>query len=345
MIDLKKEIRNIIQTFGYKKSVTQSFCGCDFYYKQNMTNTNVICLIDDDFEVIRIRKNLRSAEKIGRNLPDLLGMPVSGVQFIILTCEFKKLKKYASGNCLVIDYIKGIRKGNCKIKEIETTISGIKYCTDMGRFHYEQFESLLSLEKLHSHSVGLTYLIILVNIFVFFKFGTMDDKYGLSYNLGWDKERFRLITYMFLHSNIFHLFGNMVSLYIVGSMLEMQIGFLRMSGVYLISGIYGGIASVMFNHYTGVPELVTVGASAAVYGVLGALFVTMIWKSMDKTRAIVFSGILNLGIIMIHSLIPWIDTAAHVGGYIFGAICVATILMAERCIDYIKYIRASFESC
>jgi membrane associated rhomboid family serine protease len=71
-----------------------------------------------------------------------------------------------------------------------------------------------------------------------------------------------VITYMFLHAGISHLFWNMLALYFFGPRLEARIGGRRFIGLYLTSGIAGAIASLV------TPYALIIGASGAVFGVM-----------------------------------------------------------------------------
>ena len=69
---------------------------------------------------------------------------------------------------------------------------------------------------------------------------------------------------MFLHAGILHLCFNMFGLKNIGTDLELAFGSWRLAVVYLVSGLYGGLASAVF-----VPTAVGVGASGAIFGLLG----------------------------------------------------------------------------
>lgn len=71
-----------------------------------------------------------------------------------------------------------------------------------------------------------------------------------------------LFTYMFLHSGISHILFNMVALYFFGSRVEMQLGSRRFITLYLVSGVAGGLLSILFTPYVSI-----IGASGAVFGV------------------------------------------------------------------------------
>jgi membrane associated rhomboid family serine protease len=72
-----------------------------------------------------------------------------------------------------------------------------------------------------------------------------------------------LVTYMFLHQNFGHIFFNMLALYFFGPRLEAQLSGVRFLGLYLVSGIAGGLLSWVFS-----PFATIVGASGAVLGVM-----------------------------------------------------------------------------
>jgi rhomboid protease GluP len=74
-------------------------------------------------------------------------------------------------------------------------------------------------------------------------------------------EVYRLISYMFLHGGIFHIFFNMYSLYIVGPKVEDFFGKWKYFFIYMASGITGGLLSIALNG-----DVISVGASGAIFG-------------------------------------------------------------------------------
>ena len=83
-------------------------------------------------------------------------------------------------------------------------------------------------------------------------------------NLVKNGEIYRLITHMFLHGGIIHIFFNMYSLYIVGPRVEDFYGKWKFLIIYLFSGLSGGLLSIAMNSSG-------VGASSAIFGLFGAL--------------------------------------------------------------------------
>ena len=130
-------------------------------------------------------------------------------------------------------------------------------------------------------------------------------------------EYWRLFTAMFLHVGFAHLALNGFGLYIFGPLVERAFGHTRFLTIYVLAGLLGSMASYLFNSIS-----VGVGASGAIFGVLGALaafFVAHreVFGAMARRN---LTGLLVLaGINMMFGLItPGIDNAAHMGGFAAG---------------------------
>jgi rhomboid protease GluP len=130
----------------------------------------------------------------------------------------------------------------------------------------------------------------------------------------------RLVTPVFIHAGIAHIFVNMYSLFALGPPVERFFGTARMLAVYLLSGISGVVFSLAFNAYP------SVGASGAIFGLLGALSMFLYMNrglfgpaGGMQLRQLLLVGALNLLI----SLSPGIDLWGHVGGLVAGAGCTA----------------------
>jgi rhomboid protease GluP len=130
-------------------------------------------------------------------------------------------------------------------------------------------------------------------------------------------EVWRLLTSMFLHSGVTHLALNMLSLYFLGSFVEAAFGRARYFALYLLSGISGGLAYLYFGEF----EAPAVGASGAIFGLLGGVLGyslrrgTFSWQN-PLIRQLLILLALNL---YLGFLIPNISTTAHLGGLAGGA--------------------------
>jgi rhomboid protease GluP len=124
---------------------------------------------------------------------------------------------------------------------------------------------------------------------------------------------FRLISCMFLHGGILHLGVNMYSLYAIGPMVETVYGKVKYITIYFVAGICSSIFSYIFS------TNVSIGASGAIFGLLGAVLVFAI-KSKGQTGNAFIKNIISVIIvnIFIGMTLPNIDNFGHVGGLLGG---------------------------
>ena len=127
----------------------------------------------------------------------------------------------------------------------------------------------------------------------------------------------RLFTAMFLHYGPIHLAFNMLALWFFGAAVEQAIGRGRYLLVYIVSGLAGSAGALVFT-----PNSVTVGASGAIFGILGAALV------LERQRNYVLGGG-AIGIIVLNLVftfaIPGISIGGHLGGLVGGALCMLAL--------------------
>ena len=135
-------------------------------------------------------------------------------------------------------------------------------------------------------------------------------------------EPWRMLTSLFVHSpsSYLHIIFNMYSLFVIGPSLEIALGRWRFLSLYLLSGFGGSVAVLLLAPGTGV-----LGASGAIFGLLGAFFIIQRTLGGRNVQIMVVIG-LNL---VIGFVIPNVSWQAHVGGLIVGGI-VAYVLLKTR---------------
>ncbi len=126
----------------------------------------------------------------------------------------------------------------------------------------------------------------------------------------------RLFTSMFLHIGLMHLFFNAYALVVIGTELERLYGPWRFLTVYLLSGLYGSLASYAFN------VSLSAGASGAIFGIIGALAAFFLLHR-ERLGAWGRSRLANIAILIAINLFlgftqPGIDNLAHIGGLLCG---------------------------
>ncbi len=132
------------------------------------------------------------------------------------------------------------------------------------------------------------------------------------------REYYRMVTSVFLHADIAHLFNNMLLLGVAGDLLERRIGHIRFLILYLLSALTGNVVFLALEQGLG-ESVPTLGASGGVFGLFGALLVLVI---LHRGR---FQGI-SLGRMLfmlvyafaVGFMDPRINQAAHIGGFAAG---------------------------
>jgi membrane associated rhomboid family serine protease len=128
-----------------------------------------------------------------------------------------------------------------------------------------------------------------------------------------DGEYWRLLTAGFLHAGFFHLLFNMFALYVLGTLLEPLVGRFRFGLIYLVSLLAGSFGALLLS-----PNEPTVGASGAIFGLMGAAVIVMRNRGLNAMESgLGFWIVLNL---IITFTIPNISIGGHVGGLIGGGI-------------------------
>lgn len=180
-----------------------------------------------------------------------------------------------------------------------------------------------------------TVLFVLLNI-VIFLICTFTG--NLLYNKGafyvWsivtDKEYHRLITAAFLHFDVDHIFNNMILLFFMGRIVEKQIGHIAYFIIYILSGVGGNILSGLWELRTG-QYSISVGASGAVFGLTGALFVLVLFHK-GRLEQIRWQGMVVMILLSVYNGFTTdnINNAAHLGGLFVGVMTTFIVSMIGR---------------
>lgn len=137
------------------------------------------------------------------------------------------------------------------------------------------------------------------------------------------------LTSMFLHStSIFHVLFNMLTLWMVGPVLEKMLGHWQFSALYVLSGLGGGMGLMLWTRLAPVSmDTLTIsayGASGAIFGLFAALLAVYQRTGVD-IRSMIVLLVINFAMPLIYPNIAW---QAHVGGFVVGGIM--TLLLMWR---------------
>ncbi len=156
------------------------------------------------------------------------------------------------------------------------------------------------------------------------------ERFGLIWtNVIYNKEFYRLLTSIFFHSDLDHIFNNMLVMLVIGDYMEQHSGILRYFILYFSSGIIAGFTSIVYNMFQN-NYTISIGASGAIFGLMGALLITIILQKERKEfnlRQMLFMVFFSLygGFTS-----EGVDNAAHIGGFIGGMMIAAIMHLKER---------------
>ena len=200
----------------------------------------------------------------------------------------------------------------------------------MNDNNFDASDGLLKI----AHSAPVTTFLAVINIVVFIvlEFGgsTEDLQYMVNHGalyppLVLQGQYYRFFTSMFLHFGMKHIASNMLALFCLGSIVEQELGHIKYTCLYLISGLGASALSFAAAVLSG-SQNVAAGASGAIFGVIGGLCMIMIkrhghFRNMNPANVALmagyslFAGFTDIGV----------DNAAHIGGLIMGFIIAAVI--------------------
>jgi membrane associated rhomboid family serine protease len=201
--------------------------------------------------------------------------------------------------------------------------------TEQDRAHAEEAHSFVETTKRGVPNATLGALAIIVTMFgLEWMWGGTElvptlVRMGANGKWALEGEPWRLLSSAWLHAGVLHVLVNSYVLYSLGGFLERMFGMSRFIVLYVMAALGGGIASAMLSD-----AALSVGASGAIWGVLGAS-VALAWRPADLVPAAVLpqfrrNAVVNVLINLAISFAPNIDMMAHFGGGLVGAALVLT---------------------
>jgi membrane associated rhomboid family serine protease len=173
------------------------------------------------------------------------------------------------------------------------------------------------------HTPVITYILIAINVLAFIA-QTASRQVEVAFTM-WTPavvhgELYRLLTSAFLHNGIAHIGFNMFALFVVGPPLEIWLGRLRYTSLYLLSALGGSVLVYLFSPI----DVPTEGASGAIFGLFAATFVVAKKVNVD-VKWVVAMIVINL---VITFSVPSISWQGHLGGLITGGAIAAAYAYA-----------------
>lgn len=231
-----------------------------------------------------------------------------------------------NGDYITIDEIDNKNKLIFSIRDRE-----ISYCSESCRPLAQIIESIVKMDTTPRKKImeyKTTYILMALNILVYLVSAikgknlfeidiyTLVDMGAKVNILIDDGQVWRFLTAAFLHGGLIHIIFNMMALNAIGMQVEKIYGWKKYLLIYFSSAIGGSILSYIFS-----PKSISVGASGAVFGLLGAMLVFGFMKKDVIGKSFMFNIIQVIVLnIVIGLTVPNIDNWGHIGGLILGGI-------------------------
>lgn len=200
------------------------------------------------------------------------------------------------------------------------------------------------MKIIHLRKTQATYTIIILNLILFgleIHWGGSNNLYTLDY-LGalvpekvWSAgEWWRLLSANFLHFGVLHLFTNMLALFLLGRVVELNLGTGRYLLVYFSSGIGSMLFFSLLSLKRGETHLVLVGASAAIMGLMGVILAISLRVWLEKKTALNAKRLRLVILVIIiqfifDNLVPQVSFYSHLFGLIIGFLVGSCLLLIK----------------
>ncbi len=334
---MKQQLDSFLQSQGYNV-IPSNLPEFTIYYQNENNYVNVIHLVEDREDLYLEKDQFRHVKDTIYKLFKSKGYYNVHILSIIISTDMEKVKRITNEDtfCWMIEPIeKKLIIYENQVSDFYGAKTKIEDCLLRNYKEYVELEGntevinenskkfidkgLIDLKKRSYITIGIT----VINILMFLICTFTGD---LLYNIGalnvirvfYNGEFYRIITSMFLHADVNHLFSNMVIFYFFGDIVEKSIGHIKYLFLYFIAGIGGGLLSMEYSSFLG-NYVDSVGASGAIFGIIGALLWLVI-SHKGRLGDITLGKILFLIIYSLYSgfTATNIDNAAHIGGLIVG---------------------------
>lgn len=197
---------------------------------------------------------------------------------------------------------------------------------------------------LHERKNWMNLIVIGINLLLFLLLEITGSSENVGHLVKWGAqsrdlvaqgEYYRLVSSMFLHAGFEHLLGNMLLLFFIGDYLERFVGHFRYLGIYF----GGGVAANLLSYAVACrvrSTAVSVGASGAIYAVLGGLIALLILHH-GKLQELSLPRVLLMAAMLVYYSVrsTGVDNAAHLGG-LFSGILITFLVYSRNSDRYRK---------
>ena len=310
----------ILDQAGYKSCGRTG--GAEFFYNAAETSLGIVVCESNQADVV---SDIGIKRMRGYFKQTLHGMEDEDI--LVIVFGYKKNLAFTEDNVVIVnDMCRRIEEKRVQ-PHFKPIITLLKKSISYAKNEDRQSASRTARLGMHeTYSSYVIYALIAANVFLYTNIFMNPGAYGAdTEDVLLKGESYRLISYMFMHGSLSHLISNMFSLYYIGKAITRRIGNVNVFIIYITGGILGGLASC----YMGILGLrnmhtVTVGASGAIFALLGALLIDVLMNSSNNKKGVIKYCLTTL---ILSSISARVDIACHIFGFAGGAITMYIINM------------------
>lgn len=330
--DLDKELRHL----GYTKMKEEAKYR-KTYYKVERKDSDYVCKIVVCLDLLGEKILTSEGVDIVKGIASVQFEGTSPDNVLVIALDRKGTTNISGEN--IIFYDRDVLKIKGRTTELfEDELNGLKENLKSRKREELHAKALWENGK-KKYSAAVIYALMAFIAWMQFSYtGGNGDVYGISaYEVYKNGQSYRLVSYLFTHASIGHLISNCTSLFIIGRMYARKRSTLDVLIIFLGGGILAGISSITAKMFVNEPTVLTVGASGAVFAVLGALLMNVFMDNatIGFRKEYVKYAVVTL---VLSSISGNVDNVCHITGFLCGGLLEFILSKADNIYAYTKYV-------
>ncbi len=314
---------------------------CDIWVKDDGRDIAFVVIFERDTVVSSYKDIKNMDERIRNRNGILIGKHGQDHILNIVKCNERSLAgKYNGDNTIVV--LPGEYRSGRIDRIYHEIIDGIKAEKRVDVLTQKKLDSVKGTIFTEDRTAIVTYILIAVCVLCYIKYWRYASTWAISPQALQNGAWLKLISSMLMHGSILHIFANMAALLSYGRALESREGHISMLITYMLGGISSMFMTAFISLVNGNINASTVGASGAIYAILGAFIVSemMMPKGIRNAKKLIGSVAYML---LMGAVMPNVDNTCHVAGLVSGIIIMLIIKVIKRSYHEVEYAKCANE--
>ncbi len=329
------EIKKYLEEIGYRELSGNRFRNiCNIYYRHINCTDEFVLFFDNT--TVAGKNNIYSINEAIRNKDDFYdGCSNEKVFLNIVKVDDKNEKGAFIGKDIIVTCPDKDMYGSIS-SEFEEVMNEIKRSNKIKDLAEKKYKIVAGTLGEKTRLPIVTAAFILICIYCYVRYFREAQYWAISPEALQKGMFLKTISAMFMHGSIAHIVLNMFALFSYGKALENREGHIAMFIAYMLSGVTSMFVTGFTSLVLGNMNTSTVGASGAIYGIIGSYIVSELFlpKGLKNPKKLITG---TLYMIIMSAFIPGVDNVCHVAGLIAGMITMLIIKFIKRATNEIKY--------